>query len=291
MAGMRFLGAGSILLIWTRLRQAQRPTRRHWRTAFITGFLMLLIGNGALSWSEQVLPSGIAALIVAIVPLWFVLLEWFQHAIRPRREIVLGLILGTVGMIILIDPARITGADHVDLLGAVVLLFSSVAWAFGSMYSRKAEQPSAPLVGTAMQMLAGGFMLLILSIVSRELVGFDVHQASLTSLAAVAYLIVFGSIIAFSSYVWLLKVSSPSRVSTYAYVNPVIAIFLGWLLAGESLNARILFAALIIVAGVALITSSKVKALATGLLRETKSRFRSENSTRSSDNTARKTDA
>lgn len=261
MAAMRFLISGSMLYTWLRVSGAPKPDLHHWRSAAITGFLLLGIGNGGLSWSEQVVPSGIAALIIAITPLWFVLIEWFQHAVRPSAETVLGLALGTVGMVILIDPARISGAGSVDLLGAGVLLTSSFCWTLGSLYSRRAKHPPRPLLGTAMQMLVGGGILLVVSFGVGEFRSLDLRYVSSSSLLALAYLIVFGSLIAFSSYIWLLKASTPARVSTYAYVNPIVAVFLGWLLAGEELNGRIALAAAIIVASVAIITSVNIRQL------------------------------
>jgi drug/metabolite transporter (DMT)-like permease len=259
MAGVRFFLAGAGLYAWLRLRGAPPPSAGQWRAMSVIGFLLIGIGNGAVSWAEQTVPSGLTALIIALTPLWFVSIEWFQHAIRPSLEVVLGLALGLIGMIVLIDPAHIADTGHLDHLGTAVVVFGTMAWAAGSMYSRKAEHPSQPLLGTAMQMLTGGVMLLIVSVLTGEPASFDPGSVSVLSLAALGYLIVFGSLIAFTSYIWLLKAVSPARVATYAYVNPVIAVLLGWLLAGELLNARIIVAAAIIVAGVALITAVKIR--------------------------------
>ncbi|MBE0644725.1 MAG: drug/metabolite exporter YedA [Bacteroidetes bacterium] len=259
MAGARFFIAGAVLFLWLRLRGVPGPTARQWRSMAIIGFLLIGAGNGAVSWAEQTLPSGLTALIIALIPLWFVTIEWFQNAIRPTLEVVLGLALGLIGMIVLIDPARITDSGHPDLIGTAVVVSGTIAWALGSMYSRKAEHPSRPLLGTAMQMLTGGALLLVVSVVTGEAASFDIRSVSAFSLAALGYLIVFGSLIAFTSYIWLLKATTPARVATYAYVNPVIAVFLGWLLADELLNARIIIAAAIIVAAVALITAVKIR--------------------------------
>lgn len=259
MAGTRFFIAGAGLYLWLRMRGVAGPTRPQWKSAAIIGFLLIGGGNGAVSWAEQTVPSGLTALIIALIPLWFVAIEWMQHSIRPSLEVVLGLALGLIGMIVLIDPARITDSGHVDLIGAAVVVGGTIAWAIGSMYSRGAEHPSRPLLGTAMQMMTGGALLLFTSAVIGEAASFDIHQVSVSSFAAFGYLIVFGSLIGFTSYIWLLKATTPARVSTYAYVNPVIAVFLGWLLADELLNARIIIAAVIIVAGVVLITSVKIR--------------------------------
>lgn len=266
MAASRFLAAGAVLYVGLRLRGAPRPTAGQWKSAAITGFLMLLMGNGAVSWAEQHVPSGVTALVIAITPLWFVSIEWAQHSIRPSRAVVAGLLLGTVGMVVLIDPARLTESGHIDLVGAAVLLVASACWALGSMYARSAEQPARPLLGTAMQMLSGGGFLLLAGFVAGEAARFDASRISAASVASLLYLTVFGSLIGFSAYAWLLHKSTPARVATYAYVNPVIAVLLGWLVAGEPMNGRIALAAAIIVAGVAMITVFKSRS--TGVSRE-----------------------
>lgn len=255
MAGTRFLLAGAVLYLSLRLRGVPAPTMGQWRSMSVIGILLIGAGNGAVSWAEQTVPSGLTALIIALIPLWFVAIEWFQHAIKPTKEVAIGLALGFLGMIILIDPARITEGGHLEPLGTAVVVAGTFAWAWGSMYSRTAEHPTRPLLGTAMQMLCGGALLLIVSAITGEFFSFRIETVSLRSLASFGYLIAFGSLIAFTSYIWLLKASTPARVSTYAYVNPVIAVFLGWLLAGELLNTRIVIAAVIIVGAVALITS------------------------------------
>ncbi len=259
MAGVRFFSAGAGLYLWLRLRGAPKPSMSQWRSMTIIGFLLIGIGNGTVSWVEQTLPSGLTALIIALTPFWFVSIEWIQNAIRPTREVLIGLALGLIGMIILIDPARITEGGQLDPFATTILVLATIAWASGSMYSRKAEQTSWPLLGASMQMMVGGGMLLCFSAVMGEMTSLDLGAVSTTSLAALAYLIVFGSLVAFTSYIWLLKASTPARVSTYAYVNPVIAIFLGWLLAGEELNLRIILAAAVIVSGVALITAERIR--------------------------------
>lgn len=255
MAGTRLVIAGGGLYLWLRLRGEQKPTFSHWKSATIVGFLLLLMGNGGVSWSEQFVPSGVAALIIAITPCWFVVFEWLTRGVKPTKTIIGGLILGTAGIILLIDPVNLVGGDHVDLLGASVLMIATISWAWGSLFSRHADMPSSPLLGTAMEMLSGGILLLFLGMVTGELGRLDLSAITGTSLLSLSYLVIFGSLIAFSSYIWLLKVVRPSLVSTYAYVNPVIAVMLGWVLAGEALGGRILFATAIIVAAVALITT------------------------------------
>ena len=259
MAGIRFLTAGSLIMVWMRLKGAPAPTAPQWRSAAIIGFLLLVVGNGALSWAEQRVPSGIAALIIASIPAMVVILEFLATGVRPSGTTAGGLFLGSVGTLILVDPARLTGSGGVDLVGAGVLMVGSLSWAYGSLYSRRAEQASPALQSTGMQMASGGVLLMLVGVISGELSSFAPGSVTLKSILAVAYLIVFGSLIAFSSYIWLLKVSTPARVSTYAFVNPLIALVLGWLFAGEELSARVLVASVLTVVAVALIVGGKYR--------------------------------
>jgi drug/metabolite transporter (DMT)-like permease len=254
MAGTRFIIAGSTMYLWGRLRSKERPTAIHWRSTAIVGVMLLLIGNGGLSWAEQVIPSGIAALLVAVSPLWFILIEWEQGGIRPTVGVFVGLVFGTLGIAILIDPADLVGGGEVDMLGAAVLLGSSICWAIGSFYSRHAHLPSSPALANGMEMLVGGAGLLLVGALIGEVR--ELHFAAVTShsLLAMAYLVVFGSIIGFSSYIWLFRSTTPTRASTYAYVNPVIAVIIGWLVGGEELPGRVALAAAFIIAAVAAIT-------------------------------------
>jgi drug/metabolite transporter (DMT)-like permease len=254
MAGFRFIIAGSMMYLWGRIRSKERPTPIHWKSAAIVGLMLLLVGNGGLSWSEQLIPSGIAALIVAVSPLWFILIDWMQGGARPAAGVFIGLALGTLGIAILVDPADLVGGGEVSALGASVLLVSSVCWAFGSFYARSAKLPSSPALANGMEMLIGGVGLIFVGMIAGEMK--DLHLATITtkSLLAVAYLVVFGSIIGFSSYIWLFRSTTPTRASTYAYVNPVVAVFIGWLVGGEQLPTRVLLAAILIIAAVAAIT-------------------------------------
>jgi drug/metabolite transporter (DMT)-like permease len=256
MAGVRFLIAGGLLYAWARLHgRALRPTRDHWIATAVVGLLLLLGGNGLVVWSETRVASGVTALLVGIVPCWMVLLDWLRPGgARPSRQVVFGLMLGLTGLIWLIGPDSLMGGGRADLLGAAAVLLASFSWAAGSIYLRHAKMPPAPFLSTAMQMLAGGAALLVLGLGLGEPWRFDPAAFSPRSILALLYLIVFGSIVAFTAYVWLLRVSTPTRVSTYAYVNPVVAVFLGWALADEALTVRMLVAAAVIVSGVALIT-------------------------------------
>lgn len=253
MAGVRHLTAGVFLFAWLRIRGTPWPARRHWISATAIGGLMLLGGNGLVTWAEQRVPSGLAALIVASVPIWMTLLDAIQSRERPHGAVVAGLLLGIVGLGFLVVPGRFAGGAQVDPLGAAALLIAALCWAIGSLYSRKASLPSSTFLATAMEMVAGGLILLTVSALLGEWGRFSIEAVSARSLAALAYLIVAGSLLGFTAYVYLLSATTPARVSTYAYVNPVVAVLLGWALAGEALSARILLAAAVIVGAVAII--------------------------------------
>jgi len=256
MAGVRFLIAGAALYLWTRLRGAPSPTRPNWKAATVVGGLLLLGGNGGVVWAEQTVPSGLTAVLITTVPLWMALLEWKRYdRTRPALPIVFGLILGFTGVVLLVGPQELAGSSAINRVGATVLILASLSWAIGSLYSRKAPLPSSPLQSTAMEMLAGGLLLSAAGLVSQEWVGFQPSEASLRSIVAFAYLIVFGSLIGFTSYIFLLKATTAAKVSTYAYVNPIIAIILGWAIAQEELTLRTMVAAAIIVAAVVVITT------------------------------------
>ena len=255
MAGVRFLVAGALVYAWARLRGTPAPTRREWRSAAIIGALLLLGGNGAVVWAERTVPSGPAALLVATMPLWVVLLEWARSGgSRPGFAVLAGLVLGFTGVGILIDPIGAVRGGTVDPVGAVVLVLGSLSWSVGSALAPRLDLPKSMLLGTAMEMIAGGVLLTALAAVTGELAQVNLAAASFRSLGALLYLIVFGSILAFNAFVYLLKAAPPARVATYAYVNPVVAVLLGWLLANEPIDARVLAATGIIVAAVAMVT-------------------------------------
>ena len=258
MAGTRFLASGAALYAWTRARGAPRPTRLHWRETAVVGAFLLVGGNGGVAWAEQRVPSGLAALLVATVPLWMVLLEWWRSGgVKPGWRTWAGIATGFLGLGILVGPAELLGGGAADGVGAAALVAASVLWAVGSVYSRRAALPESPLQATGMEMLAGGAMLVLVGSAAGEWGRLDPGAVSGRSLLALAYLVVFGSGVGFTAYVWLLKHVEVAKVSTYAYVNPVVAVFLGWLLAGEAVTARTLAAAAVIVVAVAFITSSR----------------------------------
>lgn len=253
MAGTRHMTAGLILYAWTRHRGGPRPTARDWRLAAGIGALMLLGGNGLVSWAEQRVPSGLAALIVASVPLWMTVLEAAHRRQAPSRAVIAGLILGILSLGWLVAPGRFGGNGHVDGLGAAALLLAALSWAIGSLYSRVAKLSVSTFTAVAMEMIAGGLVLWGAGLLVGEGARLDPSAVSLRSGLALGYLILFGSLAGFSAYMWLLTVTTPARVSTYAYVNPIVAVFLGWAVAGEAVTLRTGLATLGIVGAVALI--------------------------------------
>jgi drug/metabolite transporter (DMT)-like permease len=260
MAASRFLLAGTLLYLFARRRGAAAPEPRHWRSALVVGGLLLLGGNGGVVWAEQRVPSGLAALLVATVPLWMVTLDGVGRGWRrPPGQVLVGVGMGLAGVALLVGPARFAGGGGVDPLGAAVLLLASLSWTAGSLYSRRAPLPASPLLGTAMEMLGGGACLVVAGLVAGEWSRLDLAAASPRSLLAVAYLVVFGSLVGFTAYVWLLRVSTPPLVATYAYVNPVVAVFLGWAFANEPVTVRTLVAAGVIVGAVMLITTYRAR--------------------------------
>ena len=259
MAGTRFLIAGALLYGWLRLRGAARPTRANWRAALIVGVLLLVAGNGMVAWSELVLPSSLAALLISTVPIWMALLDWLRPGgRRPSPAVLLGLALGFAGVVLLIGPDALAAHARQGSPSGFILLvvpLAALSWAAGSLYSRSAKMPAHPLLGSGMEMLLGGALLLVLAVVTGEPAQLHLQTVSSRSLLAVAYLIVFGSLVGFTCYIWLLRVTTPARAGTYAYVNPVVAVFLGWAFDSEPLSLRTLFAAAIIIAGVVVITT------------------------------------
>jgi drug/metabolite transporter (DMT)-like permease len=256
LAGTRHLALGLIFYPLFRRVTKEKPTAAQWRTSSITGLLLLLCGNGAVSWAETRVSSGIAALLVASVSLWMVIVDWLRPGgLRPTPRVLAGFFLGFAGMVLLVGPAHLGGA-RVDLLGAVVLLLASLAWASGSIYSRHHPIPQSPMLGVAMQSLAGGAGLWLMAFLTGETRAFHPASVSERSWFAVLYLIIFGSAVGFSAYVYILKHSTASRVATYAFVNPVVALFLGWGFAGESISLRTLAASGTILAAVLLVITA-----------------------------------
>jgi drug/metabolite transporter (DMT)-like permease len=260
MAGTRYATAGALLLAWAGPRNTERIRAVHWRSATVVGGLMLVGGNGGVSWSETRVPTGLAAILISTVPLWMVLLDWARQRVRPRRRVLAGIAVGLAGVVLLVGPSSLVSGPRPDGLGVVVLLTGALCWSIGSLRSRSAPLPRAPLVAIAMEMLCGGILLVLAGLLIGEGPRIDLAAVSARSLLAFAYLVVFGSLVGFTCYVWLLRVSSPARVSTYAFVNPVVAVILGWWLGGEPLTERVLWPALFVISAVALITTSRAPA-------------------------------
>jgi drug/metabolite transporter (DMT)-like permease len=256
-ASARFLIAGALLYLWAVRRgdrEGDRPRAVHWRSAAIIGVALLLGGNGFVVMAEQRIPSGLTSLVVATVPLWMVLMR--TTALRERvgwRETV-GLLIGFGGLAFLVGPV---GGARVDAVGTAMVVFAAFSWAAGSLYARGASLPSRPLVGTGMEMLAGGVALFVAGAAAGELADLDLAQISAASLWGLGFLIVFGSWVGFAAYVWLLRVAPTSLVSTYAYVNPVVAVFLGWLFLSEAVTLRTFIAGGVILTAVAMIVSAR----------------------------------
>lgn len=255
--GIRFLLAGSALVVWARRTGAPRPTRAQWRVGAVTGTLMLLVGNGGVTFSEQRAPSGLVALMVSIVPLWMVIIEWLRPGgVRPGKGVWIGILAGSCGIVLLVDPGASLHGAAVPPFEALLLLLSTLGWAAGSLYSRHTRVEGSTLMLAGLQMLVASGLFLIIALVRGELD--DVRAAGPIPWLAVAYLAVFGSVVAYSSYVWLTRATTPARLATYAYVNPIVALILGALLGNEPITLRVLIAAALVI--VAVIAMSGLRA-------------------------------
>ncbi|MEW6083995.1 MAG: EamA family transporter [Chloroflexota bacterium] len=262
-AGLRFFISGSILVLWRRAAGDEMPTRIQWRSLTIIGTLLLLGGNGLVSFAEQRIASGVAALIVGTVPLWLVLIEALRPGgVKPTWQAIVGLIVGFGGIYLLVGPSEISGKLQFDAIGTIAVIFASFFWSVGSIYSRSAELPKSALMMTGAEMVAGSIPILLVSLVLGEWQSFNFDQVSTESWLGLIYLITFGSMIGFVAYIWLLQNAPISLVATYAYVNPLVAVLLGAWLASEPLTPRILAAAGIIIGSVVFINwarQAKVK--------------------------------
>jgi drug/metabolite transporter (DMT)-like permease len=254
----RFVVAGLILCIYAWWRGAPRPVWTEWRAAAIAGALLVVGGTATVCWAEQWVPSGLTSLLCATVPLWFVLLEWMAPGgQRPHGLVAAGVVLGLIGLAVLNDPFSNTAADSRAVMGAGVLVLSSILWAVGSLYSRHAALPKSAVLGMGMEMTAGGLLCIPAGYLIGERANVDLARVPAAAWIALAFLTFVGCLVAFTTYMWLLRVSVPSRVATHAYVNPVVAVVLGWAVAGEALTARMLVAACLVIGAVVLITSGQ----------------------------------
>jgi drug/metabolite transporter (DMT)-like permease len=257
LGGVRFLIAGTALAVWALARGAPRPTKTNWKAAAIAGILLFPFGNGVVVWSETRIDSGMAALLVAVEPFWVGLLLWLGGGDRPRPAVIAGLIAGFVGLVVLLGPSITSQTGSIDLFASLALVAAACAWALGSLYGRSAPLPRSAPMAAGLQMITGSIVLLIISASLGEIGRFDPATVTTRSIVSMLYLILFGSILAFSAYSWLMVTAAPARVATYAYVNPVIAVLLGWAVAGEPMSPRVGVAAAIIVGAVALITAGQ----------------------------------
>ena len=257
-AGVRFLIAGTFLFIWRRWAGDPAPSLKQWKSASVVGSLLLLGGNGLISLSEISIPSGVVALLVATIPMFMVLVEALRPGgVKPTPGQVLGLLIGFSGVALLIGPAEFGGVREFSLLSGGICLLAAFLWSLGSIYNRRADLPKSTLLFTGMEMLMGSLGLIIVSAMRGEMAHFQIAAISTRSLLGALYLITVGSLVGFTSYAWLLRNAPVSLVSTYAYVNPVVAVLLGSLFAHEKLSPRLLIASLIIVGSVVIVSLAK----------------------------------
>ena len=266
MTGARFLVAGIVLYAWSSFAPGRiRPSpdsaliggasRRAWRDAFIVGALLIVGGTALVSWAELSVPSGITSLILATTPLWMVLLESVDSGTPPAPRVLAGVAVGLGGLAILVGPSLVSPGTGVDVLGVAALALAALAWSTGALFSRRAALPAAPARATGMQMIAGALLSLGVGFAIGEHHRLSFAAITSTSLIAIAYLVVAGALVGFSAYLWLMRVSTPSRVATHAYVNPVVAVLLGWVVLGETVTVRTGIAMAVIVMAVVLIVS------------------------------------
>jgi drug/metabolite transporter (DMT)-like permease len=252
LSGSRFVVAGLVLYAWARLRGEPPPTARHWRAAVVIGGFLLLGGNASVAWAEERVPSGLAAVLIAVAPIWMVGLEWARGGARPTKRVIVGLFLGLLGVGLLVS-SRASVGSRVDPRGAALLILASASWAWGSVISKSAPLPKSPFLATSMEMIGGGLLLLITAGVAGQFAQFQPARVSGSAALAWSYLVVFGSLVGFTAYIWLLGVTSIAKAGTYAYVNPIVAVLMGWAILHEQVTSRMVLAAAVILVGVALV--------------------------------------
>ena len=260
MAGFRFLISGTALFIFMQVRGAPWPTKSQWRDNAIVGGCLLLGGNGVVSWAEQKVPSGLTTLILGASPIAMVILDWIRPGgKRPTLGLWLGIGLGLTGLIILLGPGAIPNGARPPTTRVVALIGASILWWVGSLYSKHAKSGADPMNAASIQMLAGSGLMLITGFLLGEAPDIHLHLISQRSWIAFTYLIIIGSLVAYPVYVWLLTHTTPAKLSTYAYVNPFVAVFLGWAILNEPITPRIFAAAVIIIGAVAILTIQRNK--------------------------------
>lgn len=254
MAAFRFMIAGSIMLAFAKFSKQAWPTKEEFKNACIVGFLLLVVGNGGVVWAQQYIPSGVTALIVTIEPVWVVLLLWMKsNNQKPTPIFWLGILLGASGMFILVGASAFSHLEQLNPWGVLALLISSISWAVGSIYALSTKLPSSSSMSTGFQMLAAGICMLIIGSSSGEWINLELSEISTNSILGFLYLIIFGSLLGFTSYSYIVKKANPTNVSTYAYVNPIIAVFLGWYFGNERVESHTLVAAAFLISAVVLI--------------------------------------
>jgi drug/metabolite transporter (DMT)-like permease len=265
MAGCRFIAAGVMLFIGLKLRGTPWPTRAQWRDHTIVGICLLLGGNAVVAWAEQTVPSGLTTLILGGSPLFMVLMEWLRpRGTKPSGMLWLGFAVGLTGLFILLGPGALPEGVRPPALSVVALLFTSLFWWGGSLYGKHATSGASPLVAAAVQMVTGGIVMTLVGVLLGETERLQVAAIPARAWWAWGYLVIAGSLVAFPVYIWLLRNSTPARVSTYAYVNPIVAVILGWAILDEPITPRIALAATVIIGAVALITTEKSRQPGTG---------------------------
>lgn len=260
MASIRFLVAGTLLYAFARLTGTPRPTQANWRATGLIGILLLGIANGAITLALQYLPTGLTALLVAMLPVYLLTFNWIGFSrTRPTNLALLGLALGSAGVFLLLPPGslRTSGGASDTLMGLGLTILANIAWSLGTLLTPRLTIPASPALSSGMQMLTAGLLLFVVALLTEPVTVFSLAEAPEKALYSLAYLVVFGSIIGFSSFSWLARNAPPTLASTYAYVNPVVALLLGALFAGEVVSMRSLVGAAVIVSAVVLITMGK----------------------------------
>jgi len=254
MIGIRSLTAGIILYFISRSRDKEKIRKENIIPLFTIGAMFFLIGHGLLAWSQQYVPSGVAAVLVSGEPLFIIIIEWlFLKDTRVNLKGILGLLLGSGSIVFLIASNKESELSNNDFLPSALIVICTLAWGAGAVYSRVAKVPKSPLLTSGMELIFGGILVLIISFFIGEPSRFHISQVTLKSFFGLLYLIIFGSVIAFSAYVWLLGHTSATRISTHTFVNPVIAVFLGWLMANENITIALIIATGIIIISVYLV--------------------------------------
>ena len=262
MAGLRFTAAGLLMFLWMRLTGTPSPTLREWRGALVLGFLMFFADYACLFWAEQRIPSGVSAVILAVIPVCITVLEIaFLRTLRLTMQLALGLAIGIIGVAVLMNPSSSMGEVPLDRRGAIALLIACCGWSIGTVIASRLTLPASKPMSAAAQMLTGGVMLLALTAATGEFASFHSRQISTTAWFSLLYLIVAGSIISYTAYVWLLHYESPTKVGTYAYVNPIVAVILGALIGGETVGRRTILGTALIMLSVVAITTMKAKSV------------------------------